>query len=50
LILAQDQHRLPKFLAAALKQNLIVLDELGFIPFSTAGSPALCVKSAIRQE
>jgi DNA replication protein DnaC len=38
LILAQDQHRLPKFLAAALKQNLIVLDELGFIPFSTAGA------------
>jgi DNA replication protein DnaC len=38
LILAQDQHRLPKFLAAALKQNLIVLDELGFIPFSTTGA------------
>ncbi len=35
LILAQDQHRLPKFMATALKQNLIVLDELGFIPFST---------------
>jgi len=38
LILAQDQHRLPKFLATALKQNLIVLDELGFIPFSTSGA------------
>jgi DNA replication protein DnaC len=38
LILAQDQHRLPKFLATALKHNLIVLDELGFIPFSTAGA------------
>jgi DNA replication protein DnaC len=38
LILAQEQHRLPKFLATALKQNLIVLDELGFIPFSTAGA------------
>jgi DNA replication protein DnaC len=38
LLLAQDQHRLPKFLAAVLKQNLIVLDELGFIPFSTAGA------------
>ena len=38
LILAQEQHRLPKFLAAALKQNLIVLDELGFIPFSTSGA------------
>ena len=38
LIVAQEQHRLPKFLATALKQNLIVLDELGFIPFSTAGA------------
>jgi DNA replication protein DnaC len=38
LILAQDQHRLPKFLATALKHNLIVLDELGFIPFSTTGA------------
>jgi DNA replication protein DnaC len=38
LLLAQDQHRLPKSLAAALKQNLIVLDELGFIPFSTTGA------------
>jgi DNA replication protein DnaC len=35
---AQEQHRLPKFLAMALNQNLIVLDELGFIPFSTAGA------------
>ncbi len=38
LSLAQEQHRLPKFLAAALTQNLIVLDELGFIPFSTNGA------------
>lgn len=38
LILAQEHHRLPKFLATALKQNLIVLDELGFIPFSTTGA------------
>ena len=38
LILAQEQQRLPKFLATALKQNLIVLDELGFIPFSTVGA------------
>jgi DNA replication protein DnaC len=38
LILAQEQHRLPKFLATALKQNLIVLDELGYIPFSTSGA------------
>jgi DNA replication protein DnaC len=38
LILAQEQHRLSKFMATALKQNLIVLDELGFIPFSTTGA------------
>ena len=38
LILAQEEHRLPKFLATALKQKLIVIDELGFIPFSTIGA------------
>ncbi len=38
LIQAQEQHRLPKLLATALKQQLIVLDELGFIPFSTLGA------------
>jgi DNA replication protein DnaC len=41
LILAQEQQRLPKFLASALKQNLIVLDELGFIPLSTTGAQLL---------
>lgn len=38
LIPAQNQHCLQKFMATALKQNLIVLDELGFIPFSTTGA------------
>jgi len=38
LILAQDEHRLSKFMASALKHQLIVLDELGFIPFSTIGT------------
>jgi len=38
LILAQDEHRLPKFLATALRHRLIVLDELGFIPFSPSGA------------
>jgi DNA replication protein DnaC len=38
LIQAQEQHRLQKFLATALKHQLIVLDELGFIPFSTLGA------------
>lgn len=38
LIQAQEQNRLPKLLTTALKQQLIVLDELGFIPFSTLGA------------
>ena len=38
LIQAQDEHQLPKFLATALRQRLIVLDELGFIPFSSTGA------------
>jgi DNA replication protein DnaC len=38
LILAQDEHRLSKFLATALRHQLIVLDELGFIPFSAMGA------------
>jgi len=38
LIQAQDQHQLSKFMATALRQRLIVLDELGFIPFSATGS------------
>jgi DNA replication protein DnaC len=38
LIQAQDDHRLSRFLASAQKQHLIIIDELGFIPFSSAGS------------
>jgi DNA replication protein DnaC len=38
LTLAQDEHRLHRFLASALKHHLIVLDELGFIPFSPTGA------------
>jgi DNA replication protein DnaC len=41
LVQAQDEHRLHRFIAAALKLDLIVLDELGFIPFSDTGSQAL---------
>jgi DNA replication protein DnaC len=41
LIQAQDEHRLPRVLNATLKQNLIVLDELGFIPFSPLGAQLL---------
>lgn len=38
LILAQEEHRLSKLLATTLRHHLIVLDELGFIPFSPAGA------------
>jgi DNA replication protein DnaC len=38
LIQAQDEHQLPKLLATALRHDLIVLDELGFIPFSPIGA------------
>jgi len=38
LIQAQDEHRLHQFIATALKLDLVVLDELGFIPFSPTGS------------
>jgi DNA replication protein DnaC len=38
LILAQQEHRLAKFLATALKHRLIIIDELGFIPFSATGA------------
>lgn len=38
---AQDRHQLPRFLAQALKQQVIVLDELGFIPFSNTGAQVM---------
>jgi len=41
LLQAQDEHRLHRMIAAALKLDLVVLDELGFIPFSPVGSQAL---------
>jgi len=41
LIQAQDEHRLHRFIASALKLDLVVLDELGFIPFSQYGAQAL---------
>lgn len=41
LIQAQDEHRLPRLLTTALKQNLIVVDELGFVPFSSLGAQLL---------
>lgn len=41
LLVAQDAHQLHRFIAAALKMRLVVIDELGFIPFSPAGAQAL---------
>lgn len=41
LLQAQDEHRLHRFIASALKMDLVVLDELGFIPFSATGAQAL---------
>jgi DNA replication protein DnaC len=41
LLQAQDEHRLHRFIAAALKLDLVVLDELGFIPFSNQGAQVL---------
>jgi DNA replication protein DnaC len=41
LLQAQDERRLSRFTTAALKLDLIVLDELGFIPFSATAAQAL---------
>ena len=41
LLQAQDEHRLHRFIAQALKLDLVALDELGFIPFSADGAHAL---------
>ena len=38
MIQAQDEHRLTRFLNATLKHQLIVLDELGFIPLTPTGA------------
>lgn len=41
LLQAQDEHRLNRLITSALKLDLVVLDELGFIPFSATGAQAL---------
>jgi DNA replication protein DnaC len=38
LLQAQAEHRLNRFMTQALKNQLVVLDELGFIPLSTVGA------------
>ncbi len=37
LIQAQDEHRVMRVINQALKLHLVVVDELGFIPFSELG-------------
>lgn len=41
LLAAQTEQRLPRLFSSALKQQLIVLDELGFIPFSPTAAQLL---------
>jgi DNA replication protein DnaC len=41
LLQAQDDHRLNRLIASTLKMDLVVLDELGFIPFSPTGAQTL---------
>jgi DNA replication protein DnaC len=41
LILAQDEHRLQRFITSLAKQRLLILDELGFIPLSPTGAQLL---------
>ncbi|MHB1458839.1 MAG: IS21-like element helper ATPase IstB [Armatimonadota bacterium] len=41
LLQAQDEHRLHRVISAALKLDLVVLDEVGFIPFSANGAQVL---------
>ena len=41
LLAAQKELRLSKFMALILKHDLVVLDEVGFIPFSTEGAQNL---------
>ena len=38
LLQAEDEHRVPKLLNGTLRQHVIVLDELGFIPFSSTAA------------
>jgi len=38
---AQDEHRLAKVIASALKLHLVVIDEVGLVPFSPVAAQAL---------
>ena len=41
LIAAHNEYRLPKYMMSWKKANLIILDEVGFVPFSKLGSELL---------
>ena len=41
LLKAQAEYRLSRFMSQALRAHLIVLDELGFIPFTSSGAALL---------
>ena len=41
LALAQEEYRLQKMITSLLKHKLVILDELGFIPFTTSGANLL---------
>jgi DNA replication protein DnaC len=38
---AQEHHQLPKFLDKALRHQLVILDEFGYVPFSPVGAQLL---------
>ncbi len=50
LVEAQAENRLSKLQAQLLKQDLIILDEVGFIPFSPAGAQLLFQLCSARHE
>ena len=47
---AQTTHQLPHYLAKALRQHLIILDEFGYVPFSATGAQLLFQFCAALQE
>jgi DNA replication protein DnaC len=47
---AQATHQLPPYLAKALRQQLIILDEFGYVPFSPTGAQLLFQFCAALQE
>ena len=50
LLAAEQEHRLPRLLKQWRRFDLIIVDELGYIPFSTAGAQVLFQFFADRHE